>query len=342
MVYQLDRYAGLRPALLRGLGEAVAAHWHAIATFALLSLGQAACAHAAYPDRPVRLVIPFPAGAALDSTMRVVGQKMAELWGQPVVIDNKPGVAGVVAVANAPANGYTLLVCAGSNIVTGPLINPRLPYTVAKNFVPVGHVSTNVPVLATTPSIGFKTVRELVALARQQPGVLNYSSSGVGSPNHLAMEIFQSLTDTSFVHIPYKGGAPSVNELIGGHVDLGIFALPSIHQHLRSGRLRALAVASTQRDKNLPDVPTLAESGITGFEYEIWYGVFAPSHTPRGVVEKVNAVLQKALADPEVARQLQALGSVPTPGSTEEFSQYVLRDTERWKRIVLDRKMNLE
>ena len=314
----------------------------AIATIGLLAWAHAASAGTPYPDRPLRLVIPFPAGAAIDNTMRVVGPRMAEILGQPVVIDNKPGVVGMVAVANAPANGYTLLVCAGSNIVTGPLINPKLPYTVAKDFVPVGHVSTNVPVLATAPLLGVKTVHDLVALAKQKPGVLNYSSSSIGSPSHLAMEIFQALTDTSFVHVPYKGGAPAVNELVGGHVDLGVFALPSVIHHIRSGRLRALAVASTQRDANLPDVPTLAESGITGFEYEIWYGVFAPAKTPRGVVEQVNAALQKALTDPEVVRKLVAQGAQPTPSSAEAFSRYVQRDTERWTRIVRDRKMRIE
>ncbi len=238
MACPLDCTAGLCSPL-RGALHEIVGRAKTITAMGLLALAHAAHAGPQYPEKAVRLVIPFPAGAALDNTMRVVGQKMSELLGQPVVIDNKPGVAGVLAVAHAPANGYTLLVCAGSNIVTGPLINPKLPYTVAKDFVPVGHVSINVPVLATTSSQGFATVHELVALARQKPGVLNYSSSGVGSPNHLAMEVFQGLTDTFLVHVPYKGGAPSVNELIGGHVDVGIFSLPSILLHIRSGRLRA-------------------------------------------------------------------------------------------------------
>lgn len=341
MACLLDRTAGFC-ARLRGTMHKIRGLRKAIVAMGLLALAHYTSAGPQYPDRAVRLVIPFPAGAALDNTMRVVGQKMSELMGQPVVIDNKPGVAGVLAVAHAPANGYTLLVCAGSNIVTGPLINPKLPYTIAKDFVPVGHVSINVPVLAARPSQGFTTVNELVTLARQKPGVLNYSSSGVGSPNHLAMEVFQGLTDTFLVHVPYKGGAPSVNELIGGHVDVGIFSLPSVLLHIRSGRLRALAVASTQRDKNLPEVPTLAESGITGFEYEIWYGVFAPAKTQRSVVEKINAVLQKALTDPDVVRQLMAQGALPMPGNVEAFSRYVQRDTERWTRIVSDRHMRLD
>jgi len=322
--------------------DTIALRVRSIVAIALLAWAQGVIANPQYPDKPVRLVIPFPAGASIDSTMRVVGQKMSEIWGQPVVIDNKPGASGVVAVAHTPANGYTLLVCAGSNIVTSPLINPKLPYIVARDFVPVGHVSINVPVLVTTPSLGVRTVRELVALAKQKPGVLNYSSSGIGSPSHLTMEVFQELTDTSFVHIPYRGGAPSVTELIGGHVDLGIFALPSVIQHIRSGRVRPLAVAATQRDKNLPDVPTLAEGGISGFEYEIWYGVFAPSKTPRAIIEKVNATLQQALTDPQVVRRLRAQGAEPKPGSAEELAQYVLRDTERWKDIIRDRKIAAE
>lgn len=313
----------------------------AVVVLGLLTWVQTAGAGPDYPDRAIRLVIPFPPGAALDNTMRVVGQKMSQILGQPVVIDNKPGVAGMLAAAHAPANGYTLLVCAGSNIVTGPMINPKLPYSVTRDFVPVGHVSINVPVLATAPTQSFTTVKELVTLARQKPGMLNYSSSGIGSPNHLAMEVFQDLTDTFLVHVPYKGGAPSVNELIGRHIHVGIFSLPSILSHIRSGRLRALAVASIQRDKNLPDVPTLAESGIAGFEYEIWYGVFAPATTPRHIVEKVNGVLQKALTDPDVVRQLNDQGALPMPGSVETFSRYVQRDTERWTRIVHVRNMRL-
>ena len=308
----------------------------------LLSLSFTALAATPFPDKPVRIVVPFPAGAAADNAMRVVAKKLSEIWGQSVLIDNKPGAPGFLSVSMAPADGHTLVMGAGSNIVTGPLINSKLPYSPTKDFVPVGRVLVNVPVLVVHPSLGVKTLQDLVALARKKPGVLNYSSSGIGSPNHLAMEMLQAGTNTSFVHIPYKGGAPSVNELIGGHVQLGINAVPTVISHINGGKLLPIAVASAKRDRNLPLVPTIAESGVPGFEYEIWYAIFAPVKTSSAIVSKISADLQKTLADPDVISRLVEQGAEPKPSSAEELAQYILRDIDRWKLIIKDRNIKAE
>ena len=311
-------------------------------TLALTALMCATPAVAAYPEKAVHILIPFPAGAAADNAMRVVGKKLGEIMGQPVIIDNKPGVPGMQSGALASPDGYSLVMGAGSNMVTAPLISSKLPYSPIKDFAPIGRVLVNVPVLTVHPGLGVKTVKELVALAKKKPGDLNYSSSGIGSPNHLAMEMFQALTDTRFVHIPYKGGAPSVNELLAGHVQLGLNAVPTVVQHIKSSKLTPLAVAYAKRDTSLPEVPTIAEAGLSGFEYEIWYALFTQSKVSKDIIAKVSADLQKALADPDVIKRLKEQGAEPSPSSAEELATYLQRDTERWKKIIKDRNIKAE
>lgn len=295
-----------------------------------------------YPDKPVRIVVPFPAGAAADAAMRVVARKMSDLWRQPVVIDNRPGVAGMLAVASAPADGYTLLLGAGSGMVTAPLLSSKLAYNPSRDFVPVGRVLINVPILTTHPSLGTNSLQELIALARKNPGALNYSSSGNGSPGHLSMEMFQAATGTRMVQIPYKGGAPAVNELVGGHVQLGINAVPSVVQQIKAGKLTPLAVASAKRSRALPNVPTMAEAGVKDFEYDIWYALFAPARTPSEVVSSASAMLRRALADPEVASLLIAQGAEPAPTTPQELARFIQDDRARWAKLVKERNLQLD
>lgn len=297
---------------------------------------------AAYPDKPVRIIVPFPAGGAADNAMRVVALKLSDYWSKPVIIDNRPGVPGLQAAALAAPDGYTLLLGAGSSIVTHPLINSKLPFNPSRDFAPIGRVVANVPVLVVHPSLGIKSVKELVALAKKHPGELNFSSSGHGSPNHLAMELFMAMSDTKMVHVPYKGGAPSVNELAGGHVQMGINAVPSVMPYIKAGKLIPLAVASARRDRSLPDVPTVAESGLPGFEYEIWYALFAPSRTPANIIAKTSTDLQRALADPEVARKLIEQGAEPRPSSAQELAQYIKDDTARWTKVIKERNLKID
>ena len=295
-----------------------------------------------FPDRAVRVIIPFPAGAAADNAMRVVARKMSDQWRQPVVIENRPSVPGIQAAAMAPADGYTLLLGAGSSMVTTPLLISKLVYNPTRDFAPVGRVLVNVPILTTHPSLGVRSVKELVALAKRKPGRLDYSSSGSGSPGHLAMEMFQAITGTHMVHIPYKGGAPAVTELVGGHVHLGVNAVPSVMGHLKQGRLTPLAVGSPKRSPALPEVPTFAEAGVPGFQYDIWYALFAPARTPPDVVAKVSAALMSALADPEVSSQLVAQGADPAPTTPQELARFIREDTARWAKVIKDRNLKID
>jgi tripartite-type tricarboxylate transporter receptor subunit TctC len=309
---------------------------------AALALAAPLMAAAAYPDRPIRVVIPFPPGAAADNAMRVIGKRMSQELKQSVVLENRPGVPGIQAAAIAAADGYTLLLGAGSSMVTYPLMNSRLVYNPGRDFTPVGRVLVNVPILTTHPSLGVRNARELVALAKSKPGRLDYSSSGAGSPGHLAMEMFQQLTGTYMVHIPYKGGAPAVTELVGGHVHLGINAVPSVMGPIKMGKLVPLAVASAKRARALPDVPTLAESGVPGFEYDIWYALFAPARTPPEIVARVNAALRASLADAEVVRQLDEQGAEASPSTPQELARLIRDDTARWAKIITERKLKID
>jgi len=297
---------------------------------------------AEFPEKPVRIVVPFPAGAAADTAMRVVARKMSERWRQSVVIDNRPGAHGFQAVTSAPADGYTLLLGAGSGMVTAPLLSSKLSYNPSRDFVPVGRVVVNVPILTTHPSLHVRTVQELVELARKNPGGLNYSTSGNGSPGHLSMEMFQSATGTRMVQIPYKGGGPAVNELAAGHVQLGINAVPSVAAQIKAGKLVPLAVASARRSRAFPQVPTMAEAGLKDFEYDIWYALFAPAGTPSERVQHISKVLKEALNDAEVSTVLASQGAEPAPTTPQELARFIQEDTARWANLVKERNLKLD
>jgi len=273
--------------------------------------------------------------------MRIVGQKMSEELKQPIIVENRPGLPGIQAAANARPDGYTFLLGSGSAIVTDPLLHSHLTYNPSRDFVPVGQLVSNVPVLVAHPSLGVRTVAQLIERARRNPGHLDYASSGVGNPSHLSMEIFQLLTKTEMVHIPYKGGSQSISEMLGGYVQLGIYAVPSVMQYIKAGRLVPLAVASAKRLPTLPDVPTLTEAGVP-FKYDIWYGIFAPASTTADRVNKVSAALRHALADPEVVRKLRDGGAEPAPSTPEELAAYVKADTATWARLSKDKKLTLD
>jgi tripartite-type tricarboxylate transporter receptor subunit TctC len=295
-----------------------------------------------YPAEPVRIIVPFSPGAAADAVTRVVAKKLTEYWGKQVILDNRPGVPGVQVAAAAPPDGYSLLLGAGSNIVTSPLMMAKAPYDAQRDFAPLSRVVNIPPILTTHPALGVKSVKELIALAKTKPGELNYSSSGLGAPNHLAMELFMVMTGTKMVHVPYKGAAPSVTEMVAGQVQLGFNAIPSVLQHVQSGRLTALAVSSARRARALPNLPTIAESAVPGFEYNIWYGLFAPARTPASLIGKISNDIQRALKEPDVVQQLVAQGTEPAPTTSAELAQYIKEDTARWSKIVKERNLKLE
>lgn len=306
---------------------------------ALVAAAGVQSAWAAFPEKPVHIVVPFPTGAAADATTRVVAKKLAELWGRPVVVENRPGAPGVQAVAAAPADGHTLLLGAASLLATAPLLNRGLAYRTERDFVAVGQTFASTPSLVVHPSLGVRTVKELVDYAKARPGKVAYASTGLGSANHLVMELFQSATGTQLLHVPYKGGGQQITDILANHVQMGILSVPSVLPHVQSGALVAVAVTGAKRDNALPTVPTMTEAGVRGIEFSVWYGLFAPARTPAAQIQRINADLQRALRDPEVSRQLSALGGEATPTSADEFARYVAAETAMWADLIKKHKI---
>jgi tripartite-type tricarboxylate transporter receptor subunit TctC len=300
-----------------------------------------AAASADFPQRPIKLIVPYPPGSSADNAMRVVAPRMADILKQPILIESRPGVPGIQAAALAPADGHTLLMGANSALVTHPLMDSKLVYK-PKDFASVGRVLLNQPVLVVHSSVPARSVKELVALARQKPGVLNYGSSSLGGPNHLSMELFQQMTGTQLVHVPYKGGAPAVQALTAGITQTAIFAVTSVMPAIRGGKLVPLAVMSGTRSRMLPEVPTIAEAGLPGCEYDIWYGLFAPAKTPPAVIQKINGAMLAALRDPAVIKSLHEQGAEPAPSTPQELATFVQQDTAQWSKIIRERKLQID
>jgi tripartite-type tricarboxylate transporter receptor subunit TctC len=310
-----------------------------LAALLLLLLGTA---HAAYPDRPVRVIVPFSPGAAADAVMRPLAARLSAMWGQQVLVENRAGLTvGAQAAAAAQADGYTLLFGAASTMVTTPLTTPKLPYDVHRDFVPIVRLATLPTVLAVNPALGTRNLKDLIAIARAKPDSLNYASSGKGAPNHLAMEYLLSLTGGAMVNVPYKGAAPAVVDLVSNQVQVGFMAVPSVLTHLNSGRLVALAVGSAKRSPVLPDVPTVSET-VPGFEYFAWYGLFAPTGTPTAVIEKVYADTVQALRSPDLRQALLAEGTEPAPATGAELARMIEEETKLWKDIIKQRRILLD
>ena len=309
---------------------------------AALVLGAAVAASAAvqtpaYPSKPIRLVVPFTPGGSTDILARAIGQELTRAWSQSVIVDNVPGAGGAIGadkVAKAPADGYTLLMGHIGTLAVNPSLYPKLPYNPLKDFTPVAGVARVPNVLVVHPSVPAKDVRELVALAKAKPGLLNYGSGGNGSAANLATEFLKLQTGTSLVHIPYRGTAPAVTDLMAGQIQLMFTGLPALVAPVKGGQLRALAVSSPQRLEALPGVPTVAESGYPGFEADQWYGVVAPAGTPRDVVASLNAQINQALTAPELKTRLAAEGAIATPTSPEAFGQLIASEITRWKPVI--------
>lgn len=290
-----------------------------------------------YPVKPVRIVVPFAPGGGADLMGRVVAQKLTESFRQQTIVDNRPGAAGRVGtehVAKAAPDGYTLLLATSSVMITAPALYAKLPYNVQKDLAPVTLVASAAYVLVVHPSVPVKTVRELIALAKSQPGLLNYSSSGPGGPAHLSAELFQSMAKVKIVHVPYKGSAPGTMAAMAGETDLMFSNILPAVPAIRSGRLRPLAITSGKRSSVMPKVPTVMESGLAGFQVETLYGVLAPAGTPRDIVERLNAELVKSLDAPETRKRLQSDGSEVITSSPEEFAKVIKEETAKWSRVI--------
>ncbi|WP_425466744.1 Bug family tripartite tricarboxylate transporter substrate binding protein [Pigmentiphaga humi] len=290
-----------------------------------------------WPTRPIRLIDPFTPGGSSDVLGRAIAQKLTASLGQSVVLENVPGAGGTVGadrVAKSPADGYTLLIGHIGTLAVSPLIYPQLPYDPLKDFVPVAWLANVVNVLAVHPSVPVRSLPELVAYARANPGRLNYRSGGNGSAAHLAGEYLKMVSETFMVHVPYRGTAPAMTDTIAGRVQLVFTGAPAVIPAINAGQLRPLAVSSSKRLPALPDVPTVAESGYPGFEADQWYGIVAPAGTPAAVVQRLNGPVNQALASAELQTRFQTLGAIGMPSTPEVFGRHIAQEIERWRPVV--------
>lgn len=312
---------------------------------ASLALGATtAMAQANYPSKPITLVVTYPPGGGADAMARLIGPKMGEALGQSIVIENRAGASGQIgaaAVAKAAPDGYTLMLDASSFFVN-PSLYPRLPYNSAKDFQPIGVVALFPNVVLVNANFTAKNIQELTAAARKGKDAVSYASSGNGSAQHLAGALFESAAKVDMVHVPYKGGGPALNDVIGGQIPLFFGNLASTLQHVQSGKLRALAVTSEKRSPILPDVPTLSEAGLKGTEIYEWNAVFAPANTPEPVVRKLAAAFQQALDAPEVKARVAQLGGELQKGTPEQARKFIEQQTQLWGRVIKERNITTE
>lgn len=321
-----------------------------IASVLLLVLSVMAClplpaSAQTYPDRAVKVIVPFPAGGTIDVVGRLVAQRMAQALGQPFVIENRAGAGGAIgaeAAAKSAPDGHTLFIGAGSTHGTNSAVTKSLPYDPIRDFAPIGLI-VNLPyILVAHPSLPANSTAELMALARKDPGKLNFASYGNGSSNHLATELFKAMTGIDVVHVPYKGGAPAIADLVAGQVQFMFEVFPTSGPHIKSGKMKLLGVASTQRSPLAPDTPTLAESGVAGFDAGTFAALFAPAGTPRAVIDALNRELLRALADGATRARLVELGVEGAGGTPEQLGARVADEVRKWSQLVKERNLRFD
>jgi tripartite-type tricarboxylate transporter receptor subunit TctC len=290
-----------------------------------------------YPSRPIRIIAQFQPGTSTDILARVIGARLTDAWGQQVVVDNRPGAGGLVGTelgAKAAPDGYTLTMAVSSGFGINPTLYAKLPYDVLRDFAPITNIALTPQTLVANPGFGAKSVKDLIALAKSKPGQLNYASLGAGSTSHLTMEMFRSAAGITLNHIPYKGSPAAHAELFSGQIPMMFDAIPAVLPHVKSGRLRGLAIGSARRSTFLPDVPTVAESGFPGFEAVGWIGIAAPSKTPPAVLDKLNAEIRRIINTPEMKERLAALAFTPVGDSRDEFGRFIKSEIARWGKAV--------
>ncbi|WP_439574745.1 Bug family tripartite tricarboxylate transporter substrate binding protein [Phreatobacter sp.] len=308
------------------------------AILALLAVGLvAAPAAAAFPERAVRIIVPFPPGGSNDVITRLLAQRLSEIWKQPVVVENRAGAGGNVGaegVARSPADGYTLLLAAPGPLAINPSLFQRMNFDPLKDFAPVALAASVPIVLAVNPQVRATSVAELIALAKAEPGKLHFGSSGAGSTNHLAGELFKTLAGINIVHVPYRGAAPAMNDLVAGHIPFMFDNMPAVRPQVAGGRIRALAVAGASRSSLYPDLPTMAEAGVAGFEASAWFGLVAPAGTPADVMKVLVETTAAVLKEPGIGARFAELGAEPGTVSGEAFGQFLKAESEKWSGIV--------
>ena len=306
---------------------------------------QGAAAPGVFPSKPIHIYVTVPPGGAADFIARTVGAKLSQSLGVSVVIENRGGASGTIAaalVAKAPADGYTLLQNSITTHGIGPYLFPKLPYDSFADFAPVTLLATLPMIMTVNAALPAKSVDEFIALAKSRPGKLSFASSGNGGAPHLAGELFKVATDTDILHVPYKGSGPAVLDVAGGQVQAMFDAAPSLLPHIQSGKLRALAAASAQRNALLPEVPTFAERGVKGMEILIWYGLQAPAATPSAIVNRLNAELRKVLDAPDLRQRFADQGTQPAGGTPEQFTAFMREDYQRWGSVIKRARLTFE
>jgi tripartite-type tricarboxylate transporter receptor subunit TctC len=299
----------------------------------------------AYPARSIRMVIPYPPGGGTDIVGRMVAQKLSEVFGHTVVADNRGGATGNIGteiVARAAPDGYTLLMGNVAPSAINVSLFAKIPYDPVGDFEPVSLVALTPNILLVHPSLPVKTVKEFVALAKTKPGALNYSSAGIGSSSHLAPELLAMMTGIQIVHVPYKGGGPGLVDLLSGQMQFMMTTTPAAMPHVKSGRIRALGVTSARRSQSLPEVPTIAEAGVSGYEVSTWYGVLVPARTPRAIVTRLHGEIIKLIAVPDTREKLLSQGFEPVGGTPEEFGAYIKSEIAKWAKVIKTAKIKAE
>lgn len=316
------------------------------ATVATLLCLAAACAAAqGYPGKPVRLIVPYPPGGPTDFVGRALAQKMTEAWGQQVVVENRAGAASAVGTeiaARSAPDGYTLLLGTSAGFSINPALGGKRLYDAERDFSPISLLVINPQILVVHPSLPVTSVKSLVALAKSRPGQINYASVGNASPQHLGMEMLKSMTGIDMLHVPYKGTAPAVTDILAGNVSLMFNSMPLVLPQTRVGKLRGIAVGSGKRSPAAPDIPTVAEAGVPGFEYVTWYGLFTPAGTPQDVVGQLNALVVKILSDSEMAKRFASQGAEPSTTTPEQLASYRRAEFERWRKLIASMKLKIE
>jgi tripartite-type tricarboxylate transporter receptor subunit TctC len=311
----------------------------------LLALTVSIAAAQNYPAKPIHLIVPFPPGGPTDIVGRLVGQKLSEGLGQPVVVDNRPGAGGTVgsaAAAKAPSDGYTLLYGSTSTLAIAPALYHNLSYDPRTAFAPITLVSRGAIIAAVNAQVPAHTLAEFIALAKKEPGKLSYSSAGSGTPPHLAAELFKTVAGVDLLHVPYKGGAPAISDLVGGQVQAIFEGHVVLLPHIKSGKVRALAITGQKRDPALPEVPTFAEAGLPSYDVYFWSGLVAPAGTPNDILTRLNGVLVQALTAPEARETLTRQGLEPAPTTPQQFAAFIGSEVERWGRVAKDSGAKLD
>ncbi|MBV8032078.1 MAG: tripartite tricarboxylate transporter substrate binding protein [Betaproteobacteria bacterium] len=297
-----------------------------------------------YPSRPVRLLVGFVPGGGTDIMGRAIATKLGDISGIQMIIENRPGANGNLAaelVARSPADGYTLLMMSTSHAISKPLYK-TLKYDIEKDLVPVAFASSGAMTIVVNPVVPASSLRELIALARAKPGELSYGSSGPGSPEHMAAELFLSMAKVRMVHVPYKGGAASATDLIGGQIQVGFNTLPVVMPYIRAGKMRLLAVTEDRRSPAFPDAPTVAEAGVPGYAMPVWYGIMAPAGTPRETIGLLNREIERVLREPDIRERFATLGVSPTGGAPEAFGAFLREEVSKFTRLVADTGLTVE